>query len=170
MAELLSARKVRQTHEVQVDLGDDTFIRARKEDMTLLVFEGRVPMPLLAAVQKMIDMPNASALERVEALGAEHGRKLIDILREHACKVSLEPQIVMTDDGDPDHLPVAFLDTQKLLTIWIATAVVPEVTPIQAATFRAGASSDVAPAVPVGQDLPKDTQRVDSPEVEFISG
>ena len=60
MTELLNPRTLRRSNEVQVDLGDGTYILARREDMTLLVFEGRVPMPMLAAVQKMIDMPHAS--------------------------------------------------------------------------------------------------------------
>ena len=103
---LLNARKVRTDNEVLVDLGDDTQIRCRREDMTLLVFEGRIPMPMLVAVQKMLDMPDATPVERVEALGIEHGKMLVDVLREHACKVAIDPILVMEDDGNPDHLPI----------------------------------------------------------------
>jgi hypothetical protein len=170
MPQLLDARKVRAANEVKVDLGDDTFVRCRKEDMTLLLFEGRVPMPMLAAVQKMIDLPNASPAQRVEALGAEHGRALVDLLRQHACRVSIEPLIVMQDDGDDNHLPVSFLDTPKLMLIWQATAVVPEVNPAQAASFRAGERVDDAPPAPVRQNLPRKTIRVDTPEYDFVSG
>jgi hypothetical protein len=170
MAELLSARKLRESNQVKVDLGDGTFIRARREDMTLLVFEGRIPMPMLAAVQKMIDMPNASPAERIAALGTEHGRTLVEVLREHACKVAIEPKIVMTDDGNEDNLPVTFLDTQKLMTIWMATALIPEVTVTRAATFREGGSANDAPPLPTGPTLPKVTQHLDTPAVEFVSG
>ena len=170
MPQLLNARTVRAKNEVQVDLGDDTFIRARREDMTLLLFEGRVPMPMLAAVQKMIDLPNATPAERVESLGSEHGRALVDLLRNHACRVAIEPVIVMDEDGNPDHLPVAFLDTPKLMMIWQATAVVPEVNPSQAATFRGRASVDAPPPAPVKQNLPSRTIRVATPEYDFVSG
>lgn len=167
---LLNARKVRAANEVMVDLGDDTFVKARREDMTMLLFEGRLPMPMLTAVQKMIDMPNASPVERVEALGSEHGRALVDLLRQHVCRVSIDPVIVMEEDGNEDHLPVAFLDTPKLMAIWIATAVVPEVNQIQAATFRPSARlNDAAPA-PVRQNLPPVTISVDTPEFDAVSG
>ena len=170
MAEVLSARKLRERNNVKVDMGDDTFVLCRREDMTMLVFEGRIPMPMLAAVQRMIDMPNASPSERLAALGAEHGRTLIEVLREHACKVAIEPKIVMQDDGDPDHLPVDLLDTQKLMAIWMTTALIPEVSAARAATFRQGRSANDAPPVPTGPTLPKVTQHLDSAEVEFVSG
>lgn len=170
MAQLLNARKVRANNQVKVDLGDDTFILARREDMTLLVFEGRVPMPMLSAVQKMIEMPGATPAERIAALGSEHGRTLVEVLREHACKVALEPIIVMQEDGNEDHLPVTLLGTQKLMAIWMATAMIPEVSHAEAATFRVAGSPDDAPAVPTGPSLPKTTIRMDTPEVEFVSG
>ena len=170
MPQLLNARTVRAKNEVQVDLGDDTFIRARREDMTLLLFEGRVPMPMLTAVQKMIDLPNATPAERVEALGSEHGRALVDLLRTHACRVAIEPVLVMEEDDNPDHLPVAFLDTPKLMAIWQATAVVPEVNQIAAATFRKRARLDAPSSAPVRQNLPRKTIRVVTDEHEFISG
>lgn len=170
MAELLSAKKARDSNQIQVDLGDGTYILCRREDMTLLVFEGRVPMPMLAAVQKMIDMPNASPVDRIAALGSEHGRTLVEVLREHVCKVAIDPVIVMQDDGNPDHLPVQFLDTQKLMTVWMKTAVIPEVSNEAAATFRQGGSTNDAPPVPNEPTLPPVTQHVDTPEVEFVSG
>ena len=170
MGQLLSARKMREQNEVHVDLGDDTFIRARREDMTSLLLEGRVPMPMLAAVQKMIDMPSASPLERIEALGQDGGRTLLEVVREHACKVAIEPLIVMVDDGNPDHLPVALLDTPKLMAIWTATAVIPGVSQVTAATFRPTRSADNVVPLPVKPNLPKVTQQLDTPEVEFVSG
>jgi len=170
MPQLLNARTVRAKNEIEVDLGDDTFIKARREDMTLLLFEGRVPMPMLAAVQKMIDLPNASPAERVEALGSENGRALVDLLRQHACRVSMEPKIVMAEDGNPDHLVVDFLDIPKLMMIWMATAVVPEVNQAQAASFRRRERVDDAPPAPVKQNLPRKTIRVDTPQYDFVSG
>jgi hypothetical protein len=133
---LLDPRRLRREGLVDVDLGDGTYIKCRREDMTTLVFEGRVPMPMLMAIQKMIDMPDASPAERVNALGSDHGRELIDLLKLHATKVALHPRIVLVDDGNLDHLPVDFLDVPRLMAIWNATAVVPRVGPMAAATFR----------------------------------
>jgi hypothetical protein len=170
MAELLSAKKLREASHVKVDVGNDTFVHCRREDMTTLVFEGRIPMPMLAAVQKMIDMPNASPAERIAALGEQHGRTLMEVLREHACKVAIEPRIVPQEDGNEDHLPVSLLNTQQLMSIWMATAVIPEVTTARAATFRTGGSTNDAPPVPAGKVLPEITQHVDTPALEFVSG
>jgi hypothetical protein len=170
MAELLNARKMRDRQGIQIDLGDGTFVKARREDMTLLVFEGRVPMPMLAAVQKMIELPDASPMERIQSLGAENGRTLVEVLRDHACRVVLEPKIVREDDGDPDHLPVEFLDTQKLMAIWMKTAVIPEVTNEDAATFRPERSLHAVAPAPTRPNLPAITQQLDTPDVEFVSG
>ena len=87
-------------------------------------------------------------MQRIEALGADHGRTLVEILREHACKVALDPLMVMVDDGNPDHLPVEFLNIPKLMAIWTATALVPQVGQTAAATFRRRTRSDDADVVP----------------------
>lgn len=151
---VLDARQFRRNNEVEVTIDDDAFILCRKEDLAVLVFEGRLPMPMLAAVQKMIEMPNASPAERVEALGKENGRVLVEVLREHVCRVALKPKIVMEDDGNEQHLPVTLFDTQTLMRIWTATAVVPQVSQLAAATFREPASAVPADAAPDGHDVP----------------
>lgn len=166
----LSARAARAENEVTVDLLDGTFVTARKEDMTLLVFDGRVPMPLLAAVQRMIDMPGATDLERLEALGTEHGGNLVKLLREHACSVVMNPKVTMEDTGDPDTLPVTYFSTPKLMAIWTATAVVPRFTTAAAGRFRVGASADVAAPGHVGEEVPPAAEQLVAPAVELISG
>jgi hypothetical protein len=169
MAELLSARKAREERDVIVDLEDGTYVRARREDMALLMFEGRIPMPMLVAVQRMIEMPHASAMERVLSLGEDNSRTLLDVLRRHVCNVVLEPFLVMTDDGDPDHLPVDYFDIPKLMLIWNATAVLPRVTPVEAATFRGRARPDVTPAPPNSAHVPAAPQQLDRPDVELVT-
>lgn len=167
---LLNARKARDESEVTVDLGNGTAVRARKEDMTLLVFDGRVPLPLLAAVQRMIDMPGATDVERLEALGTEHGGNLVKLLQEHACAVVMQPKITMTDTGDPDTLPVHYFNTPQLMAIWSATAVVPRFTRVDAGRFRDDASADVDHAAPVVEDVQPVAELVAAPASEFISG
>ncbi len=172
---LLDARKHRAKNTIEVDLGFDEdgneeFVLCRKEDITALVFEGRMPMPMLTAVQKMIDMPKATPMERIDALGKQNGQDLIDLMREHACRVSVTPKIVMADDGNPDHLPVSFFSTEKLMLIWNATAVIPRVGLTTAATFRSGAAPDDAAPVANVTGLPPVTQHLDTPEVTLISG
>ena len=150
---LLDPRKVRREHHVRVDLGDGTAVLARREDLTVLVFEGRIPMPLLAAVQKMIDMPEASPADRIMSLGEAAGRDLVRVLREHVCAVVLQPRVTMEESGDPDTVPVSYFDIQQLMAIWTATAVVARVTPAGAARFRRGTEPD-DPVVPhLGEDV-----------------
>jgi hypothetical protein len=98
-------------------------------------------------------MKDASPVERIEALGVEHGRSLVDLLRTHACKVAIEPVLVMEDDGDPDHLPIRYLDVPKLMAIWTATAVVPQVGPLAAAEFRFDERPNDADAAPVSESV-----------------
>lgn len=168
MSELLDPRKYREKNELEIDLGDGTHVVARKEDMTLLVFEGRVPMPMLTAVQKMIEMPNASAVERIQALG-DGGKDLVRVLREHACKVVLKPILVMEDDGNPEHLPIQYLDVNQLMVIWSATAVVPQIGVAAAARFRPRVAADDDPAVPAREDVQPAPEPVGVPgPVEFV--
>ena len=69
MGELLSARKVREQSIVDVDLGDGTFVRARKTDLSTMVFEGLVTTPLMAAAQKFIENREMSPAERIAEVG-----------------------------------------------------------------------------------------------------
>lgn len=169
MSELLNARDVRAENEVEIEIRPGKHVVARKEDMTVLVFEGRVPMPMLTAVQKMIEMPNATPVERIEALGKENGQTLVNVLREHACKVVLKPKFVLEDDGSLDSLPVSYLDINELMMIWSATAVVPKIGAASAARFRARAAADDAPAVPAVEAVPAAAEPVGvRSEIEFV--
>jgi len=171
MSELLDPRKKRADNEVTIEFSDGTHVIAHKEDMTVLVFDGRVPMPMLQAVQKMIEMPESDPMGRIAALGDE-GKSLVDVLRNHAVKVVISPVLVLEDDGNPDHLPVGYLDIQQLMSIWQATAVVPQVGVAAAARFRPRAAADDAHAVPDGAHVPPATQplAVAEPEREVVTG
>jgi hypothetical protein len=151
MSTLMNPRAMRERHVVEIDMGQGQHVLARREDMTVMVFEGRIPMPLLVAVQKMIEMPGASPTERLAALGEAHSRELVDVVREHAIKVVLQPVLVLEDDGNPDHLPVGLLTLTQLIHIWSETAVVPLMTAQTAADFRAGARTPDAPVLPDGE-------------------
>ena len=153
MTELLSVRKVREQHLVTVDLGDGTHVQARREDMTILVFEGRVPMPLLTAVQRMIEMPDASPIERVQALGESGSREMLRVLREHACSVVMNPKVVMDAETDSNAVPVTYFSVQQLMAIWNETSVVPRVDADTAAIFRPEGSHDDVAAAPVSEDV-----------------
>jgi len=171
MSELISARKFRSNLEVVVEIRPGEHVRARREDMTLLVFEGRLPMPLLAAVQRMVDMPaGASDADRLAELGAEAGATLAQVLREHAVRVVIEPKLVLEDTGNPDELPVSYLSTAELTAIWSATALVPMVTAASAGRFRGRAVVDDVDAAPNGADVPPVAERVADSEVDVVTG
>jgi hypothetical protein len=168
MTQLLNTRRLRETREVKVDIGNGDHVLARKEDMTLLVFEGRVPMPVLAAVQEMIELPNATPIERIAALG-DSGKSLIQILRAHAVKVVVQPVLTLIDDGNPDHLPADMLDVNQLMAIWTATAVVPPIGAPAAAEFRPRAVELPAAPVPDGEAVPPTAKPVAIGDVaEFV--
>lgn len=159
---LLNPREVRRDSEIEVDLGDGTMVRARKLDMTLLVFEGQLSMTMLVAVQRMVDMPDASPVDRVNALGGE-GKSMVELLRKHASVVCVQPKIVLEETADPNVIPASYLNIQQLMAIWNATAVVPTFGAREAARFRSGAREDDAPPAPVSEDVP-------SPAVELVVG
>jgi hypothetical protein len=158
---LLNPREVRRDSEIEVDLGDGTMVKARKMDMTLLVFEGQISMTMLTAVQKMVELPDASPVERVEALGGE-GRSMVDLLRKHASIVTIQPRITLEESADPNVIPASYLNLQQLMAIWNATAVTPRFGVSQASRFRVGPSADDAPPAPVGEDV--------SPTSEPVAG
>jgi len=156
---LLNARALRRENEIEVDLGDGTMVKARKMDMTLLVFEGLVPMPMLSAVQRMFDDPDATPTEQVEKLG-DQGKPMVDLLRRHASIVTIQPKISVEDTNDPDTIPASYLNIQQLMAIWTATAVVPTFGTSQATRFRGGAVPDDAPDAPAVEVIPTGTELV----------
>lgn len=134
---LLNPREVRRANEIKVDIGDGMYVRARRDDVTAMVFDGRVPMPILTAVQKLIEMPHSTSAERVKALG-DAGKTLIEVVREHAVRVVIEPKLSLTETGDLDVLPVDYLNVNQLMAIWTETAVTPNIGPERAARFHRG--------------------------------
>jgi hypothetical protein len=136
MPTLLDPRKVRRDKTINIDLGDDTFVTARKADMTVLMLEGKIPMPLLVAVQQMVEMPNATVEQRIAALGSDQAESFIQLLRRHALAVVIAPPLSWDDTDDPDVLPVTYFELPQLMAIWTETAVVPLVSHEEAATFR----------------------------------
>lgn len=169
--QLLTAKKAREKNELRIQISHDEYVLARKEDMTVLVFEGRVPMPVLNAVQKMIDMPEATDEQRIAALGAAHGQELVDVLRQHAVRVVVKPKLVMEEDDNPDHVPVTYFDIPQLMAIWTETAIVPKIGAAAAARFRLVPSPNDAPAVPDGETVQPAAEPVaDARPVDVISG
>lgn len=163
MPTLLNPREMRRTHTIDIDLGDDTFVRAKKADMTLLMLEGKLPMPLLLAVQQMISLPNTTVEERIAALGSGDADAFVDLLRHHAVAVVIEPRLSLDETPDPDVLPVGYLQTTQLMTIWNETAVIPVVGRQEAITFRRELRPDDADVPPVSQGVRPAPEFVDPP-------
>jgi hypothetical protein len=151
---LLSAKDVRKDTEIEVDLGDGTFVKARKLDMTLLIFEGQIPMALLAAAQRMMDMPDGTIEDRVRLLGEGESRSMIEMMRQHAATVVIQPRITMDDTSDPNALPASYLTLPQLLAIWNATAIIPRFAARPAARFRSDAGTDAPAPAPTGESVP----------------
>ena len=156
MPTLLNPADVRSQQLVDVDLGDGTFVRARRMDLPLMLMEGNVPLPLLSAARDLVEHKGPPE----EALAAVDHDESLRVLRRHAIFVVVEPLIVEQDDHNPDHLPVALLTVPQLLAIWNATAVLPKVGAALAAEFCERAVLDAAPALRGREDVRPPAQRV----------
>lgn len=165
----LKARDLRTQMEVEVDLGDGETLLAKRFDMAMLVFEGRVPLTLLTAVQKMMEMPNASNLERLASLDEMEKQDIIAAMRRHAAMVAIDPKVSEEQTDDPSVVPAAYLSLAQLTSIWTATAVVPKVTAAQAASFRSEVGIDDVVAAPVGEDVPPTPEHM-GVGVDLITG
>lgn len=169
----LDPRKARKDSEITIDFGDGTTVLARKLDMTTMVLEGLIPMPLLMAMEKLVSMKDASPADRVKALLAddedEQGRSMLQLLRKHAVIAVIDPKVVMQDTGDESLMPVELLTLPQLMKIWTLTAVVPLMEPAAAARFRGRASAVPAAHVPTRKSVRPAAEPVDSPAVDFKS-
>lgn len=133
---LLNARRVREEQIIDVDLGGGEFIRARKCDFSTMLFEGMIATPIMMAAQKFIENREQSPADRMDDLDEGERQAMLEVMRHHAVNVSIEPVIVIHEDGNDDHLPVELLTFPQLLAIWNQTAVTPRVGAAEAATFR----------------------------------
>jgi hypothetical protein len=169
---LLTAKAARERNKVTVDLGDGTEVIARRDDMSMVVLDGRLPLPLLAAVENMVNLPDATNAERLKILTEPHdGVNMATMLREHAMRVCINPRVVPDDSQDEDAVPIGYFSVDQLMVLWISTAVVPEVTLSQATRFRGGASTAAPDDVPNGADVRPAAEPVVVPtETEVISG
>lgn len=167
---LVSPKHRRSNRMVSVALSDGTYVQAKRLDATTMVFEGLVPMPLLSAVQKMLDLGiNAgSAVDQLSSMDEASRLGLVDLLRRHAIRAVVNPVVTETDDGQDDHLFVGDLTLNELMDIWNATAMVPMIDPAAAARFRPRAPQPPPADVPPREDVRPSTEQLADPSVEML--
>jgi hypothetical protein len=132
---LVNPRERRRNRLIRVPLEDGTYVEARRVDMTTLVFEGLVPMPLLAAAQKLTGH-DAEPMDAFGQMDDDTKSGFMTTLRRYAVKAVVNPVVVLQDNGNDDHMAVEDFSFTELITIWNATAHVPLVTPAAAERFR----------------------------------
>lgn len=159
--ELLNPAEFRNRAILTVDIGGGRCVRAKRLDMSALVFEGLVPMPMLAAVQRMIAMPGEDAVTKLASLDDSDKQGMLTMLRKHVVRSVIEPVLTLEDDGNSNHLPVDLLPIETLLRIWNATAIEQLVAPAEAAEFRPIRGEPVAPVLPAREDVPHGTESLD---------
>lgn len=147
MPTLLDPAEVRAATLVDIDLGDDKFVRARRLDLSTMLIEGDLPLPLLTAARKFIESRHLEAAPEEAVTEVDH-EVVLDTLRKHALLVIMEPMVTAEDDYVPDHLPVKLFTLPQLMAIWNATAVLPKVGAALAAEFRPREDVPAAHAVP----------------------
>jgi hypothetical protein len=136
MAEQLDPRQRKRERLVTVDLGNGFSVQAKRCDLPMMLFEGVVPTPLMAAAEKFIKNREEFPSDRMDDLTEDERPQMLEVLRAHAVNVVVNPTVVPMDDGVEDHMPVTLFDLQELLAIWSQTAVLPKVGAAEAATFR----------------------------------
>jgi len=167
--QVLDPRSFRQSRLIEVEIGDGMVVKARKLDLTTMMFEGLISLPLLAAVQRAMesaDTPYAQA-ERIATMDDTDRQAMITLLCRHACKAVVVPTITMTDDGDPDHLPADMLGIEALTAIFAATTVVPVASVPEVARFRERAASIHGTPPPPREDVRPAAEPVGAPAVEL---
>ena len=145
---LLDPAELRATQTVRVDIGGGRAVIARKVDLTAMMFEGAIPLPLLSAVQNL-----TNGVDGLAAMPDSDRLSMMKMFQDHAVRVVIQPPLTATDDGDPHHLPVTFLHMPQLMAIWEATTAASVVTASAALRFRPTPSPIPAPVVHDGQDV-----------------
>lgn len=156
---LMDPRARREASIVWVTLDDGTSVMARRQDMTSMLFEGMLPMPMLAAIQKIVGGKGDMADKIMDSKDSDR-EIVVATLRKHACVVVIQPKVTEEDDGNPEHLPVVLLTVDELMRIWAATAMKPRVAADKAATFRGKAAGALSDAVQPRQDVRPSPQHV----------
>lgn len=141
---ILTARELRQENEIVIELAPGRNVVARKLDIVSLVFEGLIPLPMLAAVQKMTKTRGLSAIDRLEGMDDEDKASILQLIRKNATVALIEPVCTPMEDGNPDHVPVTMFTVKELMEIWNQTAMVPMMEPADAARFRPRVSADAS--------------------------
>ena len=150
--QLLSAEEVRARNEKRVDIGGGKYVICQVFDMPTMVLEGLVPMPLLEAVQKMLNTPGTPE-DQVMSLPDEHKSTFLNTLRKHACAACLKPIVTEVDTRQPGSIPVTMLTLEQLMAIYIATSIEPMVGAAQAGGFYPGRGADDVHAVSDGEGV-----------------
>jgi DNA-binding FrmR family transcriptional regulator len=134
----LNPRARRANMYLTIDIGNGETVKARRLSLDLMMFSGLLPLPLLAAVQRMMANPVAekNPLAQLLAVSDEQKEAMLVMLRKHAVAAVVEPVVTATDDGNPDHLPVDLLSIEALTKIWQETSIIPLASDDAVSRFR----------------------------------
>lgn len=174
----LTATQLRRTvYDVEIRPG--LSVGVRRASMLTLLFAGKIPLPLLGAFAQLQKGVTTTDLF---ALPDQDRADMIEVLRWYACAVVADPVLVMADDGDPTHVPVAAaLTIEELFAISNAEpppdvvedpeAPTPVVTEDDLARFPGRGPRDEADPDPhPGEDVPPAAVGVGVPTVDLVHG
>jgi hypothetical protein len=180
---ITKARERRGKSTFTFKVNDDLTVRLKRIDMTTLVLGNLIPWPLLQAAQKFetmvvevgqteVEKRDAVAAEAMKKLDPKELEKMLQFLRHYACVMVLEPTIVMEDDGNEDHLPVAELSGDELMAIFYATPPgeeKPTTISLESAQDFRGPEPTAADSIPqAGDDIRTEAVLVDYGDREAI--
>ncbi len=107
-------------------VSDDLTILLKRVDMVSMLVTGGLPMPLLDAADKFLQVrdeidentPPEEAIKKLEKAG--HDGEFREFLEKYAAYIALEPKISLSDNPPDDQLVAAEMNLLELLAIWNA--------------------------------------------------
>jgi hypothetical protein len=168
-----SARALRASKMVDVDVTGLGVVTVCKADMVGLILSGVMPLHLLSAMQTL--QPYLPKLQKdpmsILEIPEEQTQSIYELMQRYACQVAVEPRIVMKDAGNPDVIPVEMLSHQQLLEIWRAVPPASSLIDTTAAKdFRPAESAADADAAHDGREVRPTPVHVGAPDRETVTG
>lgn len=120
----LSARERREAAKpLEIVISPGTTVLCQRTTLMACISSGLIPMHLLKMVAEMAgNVEGKTPIEIAAQLSDEQGVEFTSMLDRFACAVAIDPVIVMEDDGNADHLPVAQLDPREKLSIFLGVS------------------------------------------------
>jgi hypothetical protein len=179
----VTAKELRDRYEWDVELEPGVTVRCRRVDMVNAHLQHLIPLPLLAALDRLKKRSDEGRLDpsTIMDVPPQDTEQTLELFRRYACAAAIDPLFAMPEPepsettplcaqcGFPhariagDHAAITTLDAAQLLKIWLGgpKKKLPEVSRVVADAFRQSDAPSADPdAVSNGREVPGTTQPV----------